>query len=134
MQWIESSDSESPLMITYHYFIKLLPILDGILCVCRGGRDVCMACVPRMMFWKSKKVLYIEIEIFFKTSITTDHDQSSICMLGGLALVLRDSAWLVVYLTSLLARAIWTALGFTDKWCYFWSYASFVTCLFSYWM
>jgi hypothetical protein len=47
-----------------------------------GVGVVYLACVPGMLLWISRKVLYIEIEMLFETSLSADHDQSSIWSVG----------------------------------------------------
>lgn len=54
---------------------------------------VCMACVLEMMFLLvAKSIIHRNRNVL--SSVSTNHDQISICVLSGLALVLRDSAGL----------------------------------------
>ena len=67
--------------------------LDGTLWM--GGGALCVRHVfLKWCFSEYPKILYIEVEMLFETSLSADHDHSRMCVLSELALVLRDSVWL----------------------------------------
>lgn len=69
---------------------------------------MCLACVVEMMFL-CPKILYIEIEKLFETSLSVDHDQSSVCVRAQWASLGPQGQCMtpVVYLPCLLPRGIW---------------------------
>lgn len=104
----------------HHHFVKLWR--TWILCMYGGGGICVWHVLLKWCFFECPKILYIEIEMLFETSLSVDHDQSSVCVCAQWAGLGPQGQCMtpVVYLPSLFPGASGTSTknskgGFTDN-------------------